>query len=432
MTGSRPLVVLGAGPAGLNALAAVVRRAPGRRAILIDSEERIGYYRPLLPAWMLGQTDEEKLFFCRPDTWDTWPGVETILGVEAVGLDRAAGRLLLSDGRALDYHRLIIATGGRPFIPPVCRDDSCRLGVWPVRSLAAAEAVRGWLADHHRVAVLGGGLVGVKTAAHFLKAGRPVSLIEREGRLMPNILAPEPAEILAGHLRALGADLHLGATVERIRADAGGGLNGVLVNGRWLAVETLLSAIGSRPEIGFLGDSGLLEQGRLIVDTALRTKDGRILAAGDAVTVRDPDGSEHQPWTWPQAVVQGRLAGENALRANPARLARLTRVNAQNVAGLALVSLGALAPGMERLSALGQAPTSWRELCLQPGGRAVSGGSLVGDISAAGPLHFALGGPPDRAVALLRRPRAIMPASLWDRLGAGPGLRTRAPRGEGQ
>jgi NADH dehydrogenase FAD-containing subunit len=89
----------------------------------------------------------------------------------------------------------------------------------------------------------------------------------------------------------------------------------------------------------------LLEGGKLRVSSSLQTKDPGIFAAGDAVTIFSADGKKYTPWTWPQAVSQGKLAAANLYRPHPLPLKALTRVNSMNLQGLALNMLGASVEG---------------------------------------------------------------------------------------
>jgi NADPH-dependent 2,4-dienoyl-CoA reductase/sulfur reductase-like enzyme len=258
--------------------------------------------------------------------------------------------------------------------------------VFPVRSLADARAVRRWLPDRRNITILGGGLVGVKTAVQFALAGLPTILVEKEDHLLPNLLAHQAALPLADHLRSLGVDVRTDSTIEDIRGDSQGSLKEVRICGQWAICDTLLAAIGSTPELGFLESSGLLQDGELVVAPTLQTSDRYVFASGDAVTIRTNDGDLHRPWTWPQAISQGKLAGANVYRSAPLALNSLNRVNAQNIAGLPLVVLGGRPDRFCTISEFGDPPRWWREWYLKK--NRIVGGALVGDISGAGPLHF--------------------------------------------
>ena len=137
------------------------------------------------------------------------------------------------------------------------------------------------------------------------------------------------------------------------------------------------------------------------------------------VTIRAEDGQVYQPWTWPQAVAQGRLAGLNAFRSSPNPVVRTTRVNAQNIAGIPIMILGG--PGSAGSASVVSRPDAdagiWREFFMD--GSRIVGGALIGDIAGAGPLHYTMANKKtvgDAAQDLLqRRTRAIAP-DAWGRL----------------
>jgi len=371
-------IIVGGGVGGFQAAAACRRHWPEKSVLLLEAEAETGYYRTLLPQFMVGTLTEEKLFFWKPESSPDI-GVRTGLRVAALYPDRRT--LHLENGDSLGYERLILACGGRAIVPKICSGQECG-GVFPVRSLAAARAVKTWLPENPRTVVLGGGLVGVKTAAHLAHAGFPVTLIERERTLLPLALSPDAAAPVAAHLAEMGIELVLGHTVEDVRS-TGGRLKGVRAGGRWFACDTLLVAAGSVPDIAFLEGSGLLEDGKLAVAPTLQTRDERIYALGDAVTIRN--GAVCTPWTWPQAVSQGKLAGHNCFAPHPSSLNRLSRVNAMNLFGLSLVVLGAPVPGAGKAVYRGSSGNVYRELYILED--RIVGGALVGDISGAGTLH---------------------------------------------
>ncbi len=154
---------------------------------------------------------------------------------------------------------------------------------------------------------------------------------------------------------------------------------------RTLVVVTgwLLLAAGSVPDIEFLEDSGLLEDGKLSVSSALQTLDENIFALGDAVTIKN--GGMHTPWTWPQAVSQGKHAAANLFRSPPVSIQVTSRVNAMNLFGLSLIVLGAPVSGTDVVSYSKPADGVYRELFIHD--NRIIGGALVGDITDAGPLH---------------------------------------------
>lgn len=372
-------VIIGGGVAGMQAALTVRRRWPQKTVALIDGEREIGYYRTLLPQFMVRTLAERKLFFWRPDDD---PELTVILGVKVLSLDRANRCLFLENKKTLNYERLIIASGGRPILPPVCPQSLCS-GVFPVRSLTIARAIREWLPDHPQVVILGGGLVGVKTAIHLAHSNFSVTLIEREKQLLPQALTPEAALPIKDHLARNKINLVLESSVDDVQVESGQ-LKAIQAGGKWITCQTLLVAAGSTPDVDFLEESGLLREGRLPVSPALQTMDENIFAVGDAVTITSGKQAT-TPWTWPQAVTQGKLAAANVYEPVPRPLNCLSRVNCMDLYGLSLVVLGVPVPGAEVTAYTNKDAGIYRELFHVEG--KIVGGALIGDITDAGNLH---------------------------------------------
>ena len=386
------IIIVGGGAAGFEAAATCRSRWPDKAVTLIDAESEVGYYRTLLPQFMAGMLAEDKLFFPRSDT-DPLLAVRT--GVRVKSIDRKAGRLLLATGETLTYDRLILAHGGDPYLPGILAGAPAR-GIFPVRNLTTARAAKAWLADHRRVIVFGGSLVGVKTAVHLCQAGFEVSLVVRRGHILLRALSPESAGVVEDHLREMGIRIAVNSSLEDIRVEDGA-ISGIKAGGEWIAGDTLFVAAGVTPDIAFLEGTGLLKDDQLVVSPALQTADPRIFAAGDVAVIDVAGGAMVSPNTWPQAVSQGRTAAENLYRKTPVPHRDLTRINAMELDGLAMVILGPPVDGAEVICHARPAERLRRELFIL-GGKPV-GGALLGDISAAGTLH-----------ALINAGREITPA----------------------
>jgi nitrite reductase (NADH) large subunit len=372
-------IIVGGGIAGFQAAMTCRAVRPDRAVTLIDAEEEVGYYRTLLPQFMVGALPEEKLFFWKEET-DPLLTVRT--GVRVKSLDRKTRSLSLDSGETLSYDRLILAHGGEPYLPGILASPPCR-GIFPVRDLTTARKTQAWLADHRKVVVFGGSLVGVKTAVHLRQAGFEVSLVVRRDHILLRALSPEAAEVVEVYLRKIGIEVCVNAPLEKIR-EKDGTIDALKAGERWLPCDTILVATGIAPDTSFLAGTGLLTNGELVVSRALQTLDPRIYAAGDAAVI-SAGGEKISPNNWPQAVSQGRLAAENLYRNTPLPHRNLTRINAMELHGLAMVVLGPPVQGAKVISHARPEASVRRELFLADGKPV--GGVLIGDITAAGALH---------------------------------------------
>ena len=199
-------LIVGGGVAGVTAAQTVVRADSSAQVSLLAGERYPYYRRPRLWEFIAAEIEQDALYF-RPTEWYTTHGIELHLGVRVVALDTAAHRLELDDGTAVQYERLLLATGARPFVPPCEGTD--KIGVFTLRTLDDALAIKRHVAAHpsSEAVVIGGGLLGLETARALHGAGLGVTVVEFSDHLLPRQLDTEGAAVLRDLLEAQG--LHI-------------------------------------------------------------------------------------------------------------------------------------------------------------------------------------------------------------------------------
>ena len=302
------IVIVGAGQAG--GAAAAFLRAAGHAGplTLIGTERHAPYQRPALSkAFLKGAVTADSLKL-RTDVFYAERNIDLRRGVTVTRVDRAAQRVTCDDGTALDYDWLILATGStarRLAVPGADLD-----GVHLLRTLDDAEALRPHLAPGHRLAIIGGGYVGLEAAATARMLGADAVIVEREARLLARVAAAPLADFFAAEHARHGVEIIVNTEVAAIEGESGKARAVRLVDGRRLACDAVLVGIGGAACDGLAAIAGLKCDGGVIVDGDGRTSDPHILAIGD--TTRRPlphDGNRpHRLESVPNAVEQARRA----------------------------------------------------------------------------------------------------------------------------
>jgi 3-phenylpropionate/trans-cinnamate dioxygenase ferredoxin reductase subunit len=274
------VVIIGAGHAGGTA-AALLRQYRYAAPITVVGEEPIAPYQrpPLSKAWLKGEADAESLAL-KPTAFYREAGIDLILSVRATAIDRAARTVSLSDGRTLPYATLIIATGAKARVLPIPGADL--EGVLSLRSAADAEELKAALRPGKRLAVIGGGYIGLEAAASARALGAEAVVIEKEPRILARVACETLSTFFTDYHRARGVDFEVGADVQALEGGADGRVTGVrLAGGRIIPCDTALVGVGAPPNDELARAAGLDVGGGVVVDIHARTSDPLIFAIGD-------------------------------------------------------------------------------------------------------------------------------------------------------
>jgi len=277
--GAAGVVIVGGGHAGGSA-AAFLRQFDYEGAVTVIGEEPIAPYQrpPLSKAWLKGEADADSLAL-RPESFYAEQHIALRLATRAVSIQRAAKTVTLQGGETVAYETLILATGARARrldLPGADLD-----GVQVLRSAADAEMLKLALGPGKRLAVVGGGYIGLEAAASARALGAEAVVIEA----LPRILARSSCELLSTFFteyhKARGVTFELGATIVGF-AGKDGHVTGVkLADGRVIACDDAVIGIGILPNDELARDAGLECSNGIVVDLDARTSDPSIFAIGD-------------------------------------------------------------------------------------------------------------------------------------------------------
>jgi 3-phenylpropionate/trans-cinnamate dioxygenase ferredoxin reductase component len=279
------IVVVGGGQAGAQAVDTLRRAGYADRLLLVCEEPELPYQRPpLSKKYLSGELASERLSFRHRAFYDEHR-IELKLGTRAAALDPNSRRLDLANGEALSYDRLLLCLGA------TMRRLSCPgadlPGLHYLRDLADANAIKAALKPGSRVVIVGGGYIGLETAATCRHLGCEVAVLELADRVMSRVVAPCVSQFFAGEHRARGIDIFCNMRVIRFAGTAR--IERVVcADGSEFAADTVIAGVGANPITALAADAGLACDNGIIVDEYCHTQDEAIFAAGDCTNHPSP------------------------------------------------------------------------------------------------------------------------------------------------
>ncbi|HEX8206768.1 MAG TPA: FAD-dependent oxidoreductase [Solirubrobacteraceae bacterium] len=287
------IVIVGAGLAGAKAAETLREEGFDGRVVLVGAEPELPYERPPLSKKLLAGGAEREDAEVHPRGFYVDHSIELVAGALATGLDVGAHRVTLADSRALEYDRLLIATGAVPRRPPI---DGLGDALF-LRTLADAETLRERIRRSGRLTIVGAGWIGCEVAAAARTLGAEVTLIEQGEVPLEGVLGRELGTLFAELHREHGVNLVTGSGVDRI-----GGPDPVLV------------AVGVAPDTRLAEAGGLEIDDGVVADEHLRTSVPDVFVAGDAANAFHPRYGRHvRVEHWANALNQGVAAGRSML-----------------------------------------------------------------------------------------------------------------------
>ncbi|WP_436356039.1 NAD(P)/FAD-dependent oxidoreductase [Brevundimonas sp. CEF1] len=308
------VLIIGAGHAGGSA-AALLRQYGFDGEIVLAGEETAAPYQrpPLSKAWLKGEAGLEDLLL-RPESFYAEQNIDLRTGVTATAIDAAGKAVTFADGGGETYDVLILATGStarRLAIPGADRSDLLEL-----RTLDDAERLKSALSPGKRLAVVGGGYVGLEAAASARALGAEAVVIERMDRVLARVASATLSAFFTNLHRRHGVEILTGAEVAGFE---NGGVR--LADGGLIAADTVLVGVGALAREALARTAGLACENGVVVDESARTSDPSIYAIGDVTHRPIPvhSGRMHRLESVPNALEQAKQAAAAIVgRAAPA------------------------------------------------------------------------------------------------------------------
>ncbi|TBU92592.1 NAD(P)/FAD-dependent oxidoreductase [Phytopseudomonas dryadis] len=276
-----PVVIVGTGLAGYNLAREFRKLDNDTPLLLITADDGRSYSKPMLSTGFARNKDADGLCMAEPGAMAEQLDAEVRTHTPVTGIDPGHKRLWLGE-EAVAYRDLVLAWGAEVIRVPV--EGEARDALLALNDLEDYARFRQAAQGKRRVLILGAGLIGCEFANDLSLGGYEVDLVAPCEQVMPALLHPAPAAAVQAGLESLGVRLHLGPVLSRLEY-AADGLEAHLSDGRVIACDLVLSAVGLRPRIALAAAAGLAINRGIMVDRQLRTSHANIHALGDCAEV---------------------------------------------------------------------------------------------------------------------------------------------------
>ncbi|NVK25205.1 MAG: FAD-dependent oxidoreductase [Gammaproteobacteria bacterium] len=281
-------IIIGASHAGVNLAFSLRREKYQGRIKLFDADPTLPYHRPpLSKAYLTADDPIEKNALKSIEAYEK-EDIEVNLGRSVASIDEKNKLIKLANGQTEQYTDLVIATGARPFIPPISGLNSAQ-HLYPLRTAADVTKIKQAFSQStkKRVVVIGGGYIGLETAASLKMMGATVTVLEREERILARVTAPEMSEFFQQLHSSHGVDVLTGKNVESISTQDC--LNTVrCADGDEFEADIIIVGVGIRVNTELAATAGAEIENGIKVDESAKTSLPNIYAIGDCAYHYNP------------------------------------------------------------------------------------------------------------------------------------------------
>ena len=279
------IVVLGGVAAGTKVAAKLKRENRNNEVVIYTKEKEISYAGCGLPYYIGGAIENrESLVVNTPERYSNLTGVEVKTEMEAVYVDKDHKTVSFKNGENVSYDKLVIATGASPIKPHV--DGVDKDGVFTLRSVDDAVAIRSYADTVKRAVVVGASFIGLEVAENLKAKGLDVTVLDMASQILPGLFDPDMALYAKKEIQKTGVKIILGAKLEEIYG--GEKAEGVKTSVGNVNGDMVVLALGVKPNTDFLSSLGLeMEKGAIVVDDKMKTNLDSIYAVGDCALVKN-------------------------------------------------------------------------------------------------------------------------------------------------
>ncbi len=305
-------VIIGGSAGGIGAIEAI-REEDRKGTITVISEEKVPQYsRPMISEYVSKETTLNNMKYRDDQFWRN-NKVNILNGITAKKIDFTTKQVEIDNGDKIDYDKLLIATGGKPFVPRMQGGE--KKGVFTFTELSSAETIESNVGQSKNAVVIGGGLIGVSVTEALVKRGIKVTLVELKENILNLILDKTASKIAENVIADNGVTIITGQTVQQIigKKDDPTKVGGVVMtDNKEIPCDLVIVAIGVIPRTEIAKDTPIKINRGIVVDRFMRTNMPDVFACGDVAEAYDflIDKNRLLP-LWPLAYLGGRVAGFN-------------------------------------------------------------------------------------------------------------------------
>ena len=294
------LVLVGNGLAGMRCLEDLLDMAPDRYEITVIGEEPWGNYNRIMLSPVLSGEKTIDDIMLHPHTWYADKGIRLFAGDPAVRIDRPRKHVYTEKGEVISYDRLILATGSKPFVPPISGSDL--KGVLSFRDIYDVNSMLDYCKTWKNAVVIGGGLLGLEAAYGLKQQGMNVTVLHLMDRIMDRQLDSKASHMLKTAIEQKGITILTAANTECLFGEEGHVTQVKLKDGTVLDADLVVFAVGIRPNMTLAQSAGLRCNRGVLVNDTMQTFDPSIYAVGECIEHRGQTFGLVEP-LWGQAFI---------------------------------------------------------------------------------------------------------------------------------
>lgn len=364
-------VIIGNSSAAIGCIEGIRKVDTTSNITVISDETYHTYGRPLISYWLQGKVSDENIYYRSSDFYEK-NNCKLMLGETVTSIIPNESVLTLQSGQKIPYDKLLIATGSRPFIPPMNGLENVK-NQFTFMKYDDAKAVKKSLKPDSKVLIIGAGLIGLKAAEGIYNTTNDITVVDLADRILPSILDIEGSAMVQKHLESKGINFLLNDSVAQFTSNTA-----TLKSGVTLSFDILIIAVGVRPNIELAKECGINVNRGILIDETCRTSAVNIYAAGDCTESVDITTGEQKILALlPNAYMQGEVAGIS-MAGGSKTYGKAIPMNAIGFFGLHMITAG---------SYTGEAVTTrldgnYKKLVFKD--NVLKGYIMIGDIKRAG------------------------------------------------